>query len=106
MNVKSSELHVTEISYSELEGEIMATQSLSEGLETPVTVTVTNPSSDRLEFEVTFTRIKGFEAEQSARIFLFIVLNSDIAVKLLCRTLVSVITRCKSEGLRVSEVEK
>lgn len=89
-----------------MEGEIIATQSLSEGLETPVTVTVTNPSSDRLEFGVIFTLKNGFEEEQLPKNFLFIVLNSDIAVKFRCRTLVSVITRSTSEGVRVSEVEK
>lgn len=89
-----------------MEGEIIATQSLTEGLETPVTVTVTNSSSDKLEFEVTLTLTKGFEAEQSFKIRLFIILKSDTAVKLLCRTVVLVTTKSKSEGVRVSEVEQ
>lgn len=94
------------VSYSEVEGEIIATQSLTEGLETPVTVTVTNSSSDKLEFEVTLTLTKGFEAEQSFKIRLFIILNSDTRVKLLCRTVVLVTTKSKSERVRVSEVEQ
>lgn len=89
-----------------MEGEIIATQSLTEGLETPVTVTVTNSSSDKLEFEVTLTLTKGFEAEQSFKIRLFIILNSDTRVKLLCRTVVLVTTKSKSERVRVSEVEQ
>lgn len=93
-------------SYSEFEGEIMATQSPSEGLETPVTVTLTNSSSDRVEFESTFTLRKGFEAEQSFKIRLFIILNSDSAVKLRCRTVVLVTTKSRSEGVTVLEVEQ
>lgn len=93
-------------SYSEFEGEIMATQSPSEGLETPVTVTLTNSSSDRVEFESTFTSRKGFEAEQSFKIRLFIILNSDSAVKLRCRTVVLVTTKSRSEGVTVLEVEQ
>lgn len=93
-------------SYSEVEGEIIATQSPFEGLETPLTVTVTNSSSERVEFDVTLTLTKGFEAEQSFKIRLFIILNSDTAVKLRCRTVVLVITRSKSEGVRVWEVEQ
>lgn len=94
------------VSYSEVEGEIIATQSPAEGLETPVTVTVTNSSSEKLEFEVTLTLTKGFEAEQPFKIRLFIILKSDTAVKLLCRTVVLVTTKSKSEGVRVSEVEQ
>ncbi|WVZ04140.1 hypothetical protein V8G54_024946 [Vigna mungo] len=84
----------------------MATQSPSEGLETPVTVTLTNSSSDRVEFESTFTSMKGFEAEQSFKIRLFISLNSDSAVKLRCRTVVLVTTKSRSEGVTVLEVEQ
>jgi len=93
-------------SYSEFEGEIIATQSPSEGLETPVTVTVTNSSSDRVEFERTLTLREGFEAEQSLKIRLFIILNSDSAVKLRCSSVVLETTKFRSEGVRVSEVEQ
>jgi len=55
---------------------------------------------------MTLTLRKGFEAEQSLKIRLFINLNSDSAVKLRCRTVVLVTTKSRSEGVRVSEVEQ
>lgn len=42
-------------SYLEWEGEIMATQSCSEGTKAPLTVTLTYSSSERWELKLTFT---------------------------------------------------
>lgn len=91
----------------EFEGEIIATQSWSEGLETPETVTVTNSSSDNmLEFELTLTLIKGFEAEQSLNILLLINLKSETAVKLRCKALVWFTIRSNDEEGKVAETQE
>lgn len=91
----------------EFAGEIIATQSPSEGFETPVTVTVTNWSSDKREFELILIFSTGFKTEQSFKILLFINLNSETAVKFLCADLVCVTIRSKDEeGKVVAEIEE
>lgn len=87
----------------EFEGEIIATQSPSLGFETPVTVTVTNWSSDKLELLLIMSLTYGFIIEPSFKILLFINLKSDTAVKFWCKALVCVTTRSKveeNEGVR------
>ena len=90
------------INYSESEGETIATQSSSEGWETPETVTVTNSSSDNNpeeeEEEVTFTCRLGLEEEQCSNNLLFSSLNSDMAVKFWWYGVVLLTRWCKVEG--------
>lgn len=62
----------------------MATQSCGEGCKTPVTVTVTNSSSERSELLLTLIFRKGFRKGQSDKYFLFNTLKFDIAVWLRC----------------------
>jgi hypothetical protein len=73
-------LYISCNSYSELAGEIIATQWCSSGTKTPLILTVTNSSSERFEFGVTFIWIKGFGSRQSDNSLLDSTRKSDIKV--------------------------
>lgn len=66
--------------YSACDGEIIPTQSLLEGSNTPLTVTVIIWSSASADFWLTSIPIYGFGFKQSPSFLLFRSRKSDIAV--------------------------